>query len=655
MTTRRDFLKTVAAVPLAGSLDLGIAGATAVGMMGLALPVSIGKMQFRDEPVSYWLEQWQHPAHETFFDLLDAAHVLAGVSTETMPALVGGLVDPKRKRQARAALWDAGDAAVPVLLEALARDSRQTREAAARLLREIQIVAELPQEPLFAALGDPSPTVRVGVAEALLSAGAPAKRVIPVLLGVLDQGDEHDRSNAIHAAAKAKSNETLVVFEAGLAHDDPSVQALAAQFLLEQFPGREDLIATLVNIIENDPHCIRGNFARSTAGMALAEDDPAGRARLMKLLDHDDPAIICEALGHSAARPAEIMPALERCLNHPEAEVRCRAAAAFKYGPSDKRAAAQLLIKTLRDSDPSVRKAAVESLQNLDPRPSLVSRPLCRLLHDAVENVRVTAAVALAQFGSADQKAVAVLLAALPSFARPHSLGEFSRMTEALGECRADLETVAPTLLEILDSGVNADVRLAALEALHDLGLPDARAIRLAAEMMEDDANSSAGRAADLLAEMGEEGLSRLVAALGHRSKQVRKRALRAIGRIGRNNDSVLHIVAKGLRDESALVREAAACAIGEIAFRWTAPRLRIGERLRACVPLLADSLRDGDIAVRWAAARALGCFKAAAESAIGALETARADPVRVVRSCSEAALAEIRKPSPCVAFDVGS
>jgi HEAT repeat protein len=641
MTTRREFLKTAAAVPMAGAFDLGIAGAAAASMMALALPAPIAGMQFRDEPVSYWLDHWQHPTQTTFFNLFDAGRILAGVGPSTMPALIEGLTDPRRNRHARGALWGAGDAAVPALLEALASKSRETRESVARILRET--IAEIPQEPLLTALRDPSPTVRVGAAEALLNTGVAPKRVIPVLLGVLDQGNEHDRSNAIHAAANARSDEMSVVFEAALTHRDPSVRAMAAKSLLELSRIRQDLIPLLVKMVETYPTCYGGHFARNMAGIALAENEPVGRAALMKLLDHDDASIVCVALDQLAARGKEI-PALDRCLNHPEAEVRRRAAWAFKRGRSDRLGAAQLLIKTLNDADSSVRKAAVESLRNIDPPAEIVSLPLSRLLDDAVQNVRVEAAVALAQFGSRDQKVVEVLLAALPLLMGAISRTEFSKVTNALGQCHVEFEQVAPILFTALDAGVDSGIRLSALEALHDLGLPDEQAVFIAAGMMEDDTNTTADCAAYLLTEFGNAGLSRLIEASRHRSKHVRTRVMHAIGRLRRKDESYVHIVARAMTDESALVREAAAHTLSEMAFRRAGARLRIGDSLRTCVPLLTDSLADRDIAVRSAAACALRRFGSAAESAVPSLEKARNDPARIVRSKAEEALVEIRR-----------
>jgi hypothetical protein len=84
---------------------------------------------------------------------------LTSLGSATMPALIAGLADLKRKRQASAALWDAADAAVPVLLEGVASRCRETRENAARALREIEATAKIPQEPLLTALRDPSPMV----------------------------------------------------------------------------------------------------------------------------------------------------------------------------------------------------------------------------------------------------------------------------------------------------------------------------------------------------------------------------------------------------------------------------------------------------------------------------------------------------------------
>ena len=640
MTTRREFLKTSAAVSLTRAFSLGAAGAAAAGVLGFATPLLATGMQFRDEPVSYWLEQWRNPARSsTFGARFEAGSALASVGSAMMPALIERLADPARKQAARMALSDAADVAVPALLEAVAGRCRKTRESAARALHAMAAMSKILREPLLAVLRDPSPTVRICAAALLLTDGVAPNLVRPVLLDVLEHGDEQDRCEAVIAASSAKSNAMSSIFQAAVADREPSVRTLAAQSILELNPWRHDLIPLLVEVIKTHDGPNSSRFTRDIAGFALSGIDPAGQAVLRELLNDADARIACSALGYLTLRDEAIQPVLAQCLDHPRAEVRRQAALAFKSKRSDLQAAAQLLVKPLTDAHASVRKAAVEVLRYIGGPPELVATVLCPLLDDAAAGVRLETAIALAQFGSANQKAVHVLLAALPALILgPFYNSKFSCVAHALEQCHAEFARVSPILFTALEAGVDPGIRLRAVEALHTLWLPDAEAIQMFAEMMEDDMNPSADSAAYLLKTTGQAGRARLIAALGHRSKHVRKRAVQGIGYMSRKDADMLPVVAGSLSDESAIVREAAAHVLGEMAF------YRTGPRLRPCVSFLAHALGDRDIAVRAAAAFALRRFGAAAESAIPCLETARNDPAQVVRSNAEATLAEIRQ-----------
>jgi HEAT repeat protein len=563
-------------------------------------------MQYRDEPVSYWLEQWQHPTGTTHKGLYDASLALACIGSTTMPALIDGLADPKRWPHVRAALSNVAESAVPLLLEAVGGTCRETREGAARALIEISLMGvKIPQGPLFAALRDPSPAIRLYAADVLLATGVAPNAVITVLLKVLEQGDDHVRFGVVWVASRAKSNDMTTIFHVAQRDLDPSVRAIALKSLLELAPNRHDLVSMLVKIIKECPAAGVDCYARNIAGTALAENEPAGRAALMELLEDDDATIARAAMWALGSRRMT-SGVLEQCLNHPRAEVRREAAVALRRRQDDVRTQAGLLVKAMEDTDSSVRKAAAESLRYIDPPVDLILPSLRRLLGDEVEEVRVEAATSLAQLGSAGQKAIDVLLAALPGFLSSQN-PKFSQVAKALRECHAEFDLVAPILFEAFDAGDKSDIQLIALETLQALGLPDAQVIQMATEMLADNTNEAADGAACLLAEMGAEGLFRLTEVLRHGNKHVRRRVMWAIRVIGQKDDAIVPILTGGLDDESALVREAAADAFGEMAFR------RISPRLQSCMPLLTRALGDRDVAVRSAAAWALRRFGVAA------------------------------------------
>lgn len=161
------------------------------------------------------------------------------------------------------------------------------------------------------------------------------------------------------------------------------------------------------------------------------------------------------------------------------------------------------------------------------------------------------------------------------------------------------------------------DRKKAALRASSLLGIAAAPALpEVAAHVMTVEFTAEAALA---LSVMGPEAYTPLADALVSTESEVRKEALRSLGKLQQRaplqpSIVVAHLL-DALADRDATVRTIAATYLGII-----------HEDAQAVVPALVEMLKDEDPEVRTAAASALGEFGPAAEPALAALRKAQGD-----------------------------
>ena len=244
------------------------------------------------------------------------------------------------------------------------------------------------------------------------------------------------------------------------------------------------------------------------------------------------------------------------------------------------------LISALKDSDPGVRKAAVESLGRIGDVRAI--EPLSGLLGDSNVEVRQTAVEAL---GNLDDPKVVPALTKAAGDANPAVRREAA---EAL--LGIDDESATTPLVKLL-SDSDPKVRVTALEGLSRRG--DKRALEPLGKLVKDP------------------------------NVEVRARAVRALARF--RDPASQNALVTALKDENADVRAAAASALGEL-------------ELRSAPQGLLDATRDGNADVRQAAAESLGQIRDA--KAVPQLKALLEDASPDVRSAAVDALSEIRDSS---------
>ncbi len=179
-------------------------------------------------------------------------------------------------------------------------------------------------------------------------------------------------------------------------------------------------------------------------------------------------------------------------------------------------------------------------------------------------------------------------------------------------------EDAMPVVLATLrDSASDADRKKSALKACSLLGATASAAVPLAAELLVDPELTAEAAAA--LSFMGPDAFEPLRMAATHHNPEVRREALRAVGKLQKRGpldpQAVVPLLLNGIMDVDGSVRAVAATYLGIV---QSSPE--------TAVPALIEALADGDVPVRLAAATALEEFGAAAAAAVPALKKAAGD-----------------------------
>lgn len=273
-------------------------------------------------------------------------------------------------------------------------------------------------------------------------------------------------------------------------------------------------------------------------------------------------------------------------------------------------AAVPALLAALKDADVEVRRAASQSLGNLQDSRAVPG--LIDALKDSDAEVRANSADALGNLE--DVRAIPGLSAALKDSSpevRRRALCSLANMPESQQPVDAFIQALSDS---------NADVRQAAVDAVSDL--EDKRAVRPLIKLLTDPSADVRHQAAHALGNMQDPvAADPLAAALRDSDSDVRGAAASSLAELGLTVAPVGLIEAT--KDKNAEVRQNAAHALGEIKDPKSVPTLRV-------------MLNDANSDVREAAIDALSEVRdsAALEAIIGALKST--DP-NVRRQAAEA------------------
>ncbi|MDH4347555.1 MAG: M56 family metallopeptidase [Gemmatimonadota bacterium] len=247
------------------------------------------------------------------------------------------------------------------------------------------------------------------------------------------------------------------------------------------------------------------------------------------------------------------------------------------------------LIAAMKDPDVEVRRAAAQSLANLDdPRavPAFIEAT-----RDGDAEVRATAAMALGQFE--DSRGQPALIALLKDSDKHVRYAALSALHSMPGQVPVD------AVLAALNDP-DADIRQAAIGLAFNQvtdreegTAADPRYVAAFTRLLADQNPEVRGQAASALGEMGlSQAPAALLAASKDKNSEVRMQVASALARIG--DPKAVPVLKELLQDSDADVREQAVMALGEI-------------RDRSALEALVAALKSSDPAVRRNAALALG------------------------------------------------
>lgn len=547
---------------------------------------------------------------------------------------------------------------VPGLVRSFRHADRLTHPelfARRRLEREIPqadsaiLAAAVPA--LVAALGDSDPVLRTGAAGVLALLGPEARQAAPVLTDMLRDSFGPARIAAAVALARIGPPEVVVRLLSPLLSESGDVPIRVAMILESMGPDAVDAVPALASALAVEG--LRWSAARALTAIGAAADDalpalraawedetrPHVRLSIFYAIRAVRPGAATGLSGVGVAPPprrfsldgirSEQRRSKDSTINanidllgHADPDVRERAVGAIAWflGDSehDRRAPviAQALAAVAPDESPGVRAAIVRGLGRARRAGGdAVAITLTWSLRDPDADVRRLAAYELAHQGPSSDLALPELVAAAREEQDPRMRSAvISSIAQIVGGSRIQPREVQPSH--------------------RDLVLPS-----LTAAVQDPDSvvRNEAVRA--VFAVDRDVGLEVLAEAAEDPDATLRTIAVRTLG--GFDPESVpeaIPILDRAFEDESAAVRAIAVRAVGSAHARWRGKP----PPDRGSVAMVIERLRDDDAVVRRAAADALGDFGGAAEPAIPALTEALRDPDPDTRWRAASALGDI-------------
>jgi HEAT repeat protein len=489
-------------------------------------------------------------------------------------------------------------------------------------------------------------------------------------------------SPAISAVLKEKPDldfffptpEDITVFAECLDHPDPIVRAAALRCM--ESHGDRDLEETLMRV---KAHLEKETFlpARLHAAHLLSRFDPTWRSIRPAVLDalrSDDATLRLEALGVLeivGPKAGFVVPALLGELGDPEIELRKKAVEIVPLlGSRAERVIPALVNLAFREEDPRLRESAQSAL--------LVIRALVPDVPATCPEASAATPELVSGLPGAHSIEVLALIGPAARIAIPRILGILKDKSEyenvrisaarALAQIGRGDEALAAALEEVMMNTFNSNVRGAVARALGDLGC--VRCIPTLRKLVVDEECAIRVDAVHALGRFGpaaHEAIPELTRSLASPDESLVGQAALALWRITRESERLLPYIARSIAQDwspdalpdslqaAAEMGPKAKDAVPMIAdLLWTESSLAAARTLarigRASVSRLLQAIgEEDDWYPRATAAWALGEIGPDARDAIPALEALAGDEDQdedVSRAAAEA-LAKIRRGSP--------
>ncbi|MBL8795988.1 MAG: HEAT repeat domain-containing protein, partial [Planctomycetia bacterium] len=452
-------------------------------------------------------------------------------------------------------------------------------EAASRAAGYLAEAGEPAVPALIEAMKDPSEKVR---AKAVVTLGRiPAKATLKPLIAAFQ--DDACGDSAVEIVVKLDAA-AVPELTTALTHESPAIRGRAAQALAEIGSSADESRPALLKALQDKEPKVRARAAEALARIGPAQEDEAGLVAALKDENPEVRSQVAAALGKRGTGAGQaVTPLLNQLQKDKNEDARAAAAGALgKIRPrTNKDAVAALRAAAAKDPQAKVRAEAVAALGDLgkgdkDATKSLVQElisDLATAAKDRDANVRRNAAQSLGGYGSRAEKGIPALTALVSDPEGPTRLAAVTALGK-IGEPAVD-----PGLVKAVRSQ-HPDVRKAGMEALMKIGAEAYRAVPAVAGLLQDEDPAARADAAEFLGVVGpnaEKAVKELAAVLDDPNDTVRSRTADALGKIGK---PAVPALIQALQNTNAGVRNQAATALAAI-----------GEDGKAAVPALAQML----------------------------------------------------------------
>jgi HEAT repeat protein len=261
-------------------------------------------------------------------------------------------------------------AAVPILVEGLTSKDVRVRSAAARSLFDLHPGPAVVQPLLKKAMENADRETVGNVIDAVAGLGKP---VVPMLIKALkDNPESRPRVAAVLAQIGLDAKEAAPALAEVVADDkNPEVRREALFALAAIGPGAADQASAVAAVLKEDDERLR-----ALAAYALGKMGPgaiSAKAALQKQLEGEEFSALAAAwaLAHIDPQcpetPKKSVPCLIKGLHNPVEKIRLEAADSLKrLGPRATEAVAELKLAAEKDTESSVRQAAIDALEAIE-------------------------------------------------------------------------------------------------------------------------------------------------------------------------------------------------------------------------------------------------------------------------------------------------
>ncbi len=562
-----------------------------------------------------------------------AAETLAEIGLEAKPAipeLIGlladdtsylppnnhghGLINFQVQYAARDALTAMRREAVPTLRQALSSRSLDVRRRALIILGEIGPVAEASVPDLILKVNEADADESIYGVAALVGIGVVEKRVIDSLLRALREDQELLRRSAAQALGQlGVADQRVTPALVSALREDPSAHVRGnAAAALGQFRGRPMLaIPALVTALDDIEEfsgwlggscCAYSSTVSMEAQRSLEQFGPHAANAVPKLIKHiENDGVAIAALGAIGQDANPATNALERLLGDEFLSTRAAEALA-RIDPSNRRLL-KLVQNDCREGTLSERAISAGMWLEINPDLRPVSDFLLALLDGDAEEVRLNAALGLAETPRGRDRVQAILVESLEDCGKAH-------VARTLLKLGPPPETV-PLMIQAFKGWPNSPNYWSEPQQcdIQFLKQHAPQSVPVLVEQLRKTSSRERMNATKALAEFGplaDRAAPALAKLIYDPDYKVRESAVKTIGAIGPGAKQVEKSLLDALNDKRAVVRAAAAIALSQI-----------GTPSKTGVDTLTAMLQDDYITVQLAAKTALRTIQQTSENPV--------------------------------------